>query len=83
MDGWSRLGSGVLHLTAPATCPLRILLVVARRVYGPDHSPSLRNGDLTIPLGNRRGEYQEFRVWAAIVDTMEVPNGPTQSPSHP
>src|SRR4051812_48787160 len=31
---------------------------------------------------DRGWEYRQFRVWAAIVDTKEVPNGPTQSPSH-
>ena len=40
-------------------------------------------GRMVMLSGTEPREYQEFRVWAAIVDTMEVPNGPTQSPSHP
>lgn len=28
------------------------------------------------------GDCQDFRVWAAIVDPMEVPDGTTQSPPH-
>ena len=28
------------------------------------------------------GECRHFRVWAAIVDPKEVPDGPTQVPSH-
>ena len=28
------------------------------------------------------GECQEFRVWAAMMDPMEVTNGTTQIPSH-
>jgi transposase-like protein len=35
-----------------------------------------------LPTGPR-GDCQEFRVWAAIMDPMEVPDGTTQSSPHP
>jgi hypothetical protein len=35
-----------------------------------------------VAAGDADRECRNFRVWAAIVDPMEVPDGSTQVPSH-
>ena len=35
-----------------------------------------------IVIANPKRECQEFRVWAAIMDPMEVPHGTTQNTPH-